>query len=404
MKGSFRKRGCKCPKDEVTGKVVKCKCGATWSFRVSGTDPKTGRRIQPEFHDFATRKEAESACALKIIELESGTYTPNKKILFKDFAAEWFKEISVKKDSTVRVRKYGLSVLLSSFAFEQITNITRKSYEKVLSDLLEKKSDNTITIVHSTARLIFKAAMKDNVLKMNPLEYAVVPRKQKTVEELEEEDEVVKYLEKEDLSNLVKAAKNKGLGNDYLVFLTLAYTGLRIGELCALKWRDIDFDKKTLSVTKTLYNPSNKVSEYKLLPPKTKESKRVIDIDDLVIAELKKHQAKQKEFIMKKRDTYHDTGFIIVNKKLPGYPEPIHTFNNRMNRLLKIAKLNLDLTPHSLRHTHTSLMAEAGATLPEIMARLGHKDDKVTKTVYLHVTKPVQQKTSQKFSELMRSL
>jgi integrase len=46
-----------------------------------------------------------------------------------------------------------------------------------------------------------------------------------------------------------------------------------------------------------------------------------------------------------------------------------------MRRLLKIAELNLQLTPHSLRHTHTSLLAEAGVSLPQIMERLGHKDE-----------------------------
>jgi integrase len=400
MKGSYRKRGCKCSKDK------RCTCGATWSFRIDYTDPKTGRRLQPEFTGYATKKEAETACAAKITEVENGTFTPEKKITFKVFTNDWIEEISrSKKDSTVRTRKFGLKVLLTCFAFEQMTNINRKSYEKALNDLLDQGyADNTITIVHSTARLIFKAAMQDDVIKKNPLQYATVPRIEKTVEELEDEEEIVKYLEKDDLSTFLKLARTRGLENDYLVFLILAYTGLRIGELCALKWRDIDFENKTLSVTKTLYNPTNKVGVYKLLPPKTKESKRIMDVDDLVITELKKHLTKQKELIMKKRNIYHDKDFIIVHKKNHGYPEPIHTFNNRMNRLLKIAKLNMDLTPHSLRHTHTSLMAEAGATLPEIMARLGHKDDEVTKTVYLHVTKPVQKKTSQKFSELMRSL
>ena len=75
-----------------------------------------------------------------------------------------------------------------------------------------------------------------------------------------------------------------------------------------------------------------------------------------------------------------------------------------MRRLLKLAKLNESLTPHSLRHTHTSLLAEAGVGLPEIMDRLGHADDETTKTIYLHVTKPMKKEASQKFSELMKGL
>ncbi|WP_342453900.1 tyrosine-type recombinase/integrase [Paenibacillus turicensis] len=62
-----------------------------------------------------------------------------------------------------------------------------------------------------------------------------------------------------------------------------------------------------------------------------------------------------------------------------------------------------DLTPHSLRHTHTSLLAEAGVSLEQIMQRLGYSDDKVTKKIYLHMTKPQRKEASQKFSELMKA-
>ncbi|HWQ71967.1 MAG TPA: tyrosine-type recombinase/integrase [Desulfitobacteriaceae bacterium] len=75
-----------------------------------------------------------------------------------------------------------------------------------------------------------------------------------------------------------------------------------------------------------------------------------------------------------------------------------------MTRILKIAKLNQELTPHSLRHTHTSLLAEADVGLKEIMERLGHSDDDITRKVYLHVTKTKKKEASQKFAELMRNL
>lgn len=91
-------------------------------------------------------------------------------------------------------------------------------------------------------------------------------------------------------------------------------------------------------------------------------------------------------------------------KKNAGYPEYIKTIENRMARLLKIAGLNESLTPHSLRHTHVSLLTEAGAELQEIMDRLGHRDDDTTRYVYTHVTKPKKKEASQRFSNLMESL
>lgn len=84
--------------------------------------------------------------------------------------------------------------------------------------------------------------------------------------------------------------------------------------------------------------------------------------------------------------------------KYLGYPELIKNIGYRMKRLLKLAKLNQSLTPHSLRHTHTSLLAEAGVGLDEIMERLGHRDDKITRNVYLHITKSRKKKRPPKSS------
>ena len=69
-----------------------------------------------------------------------------------------------------------------------------------------------------------------------------------------------------------------------------------------------------------------------------------------------------------------------------------------------MAGLSPELTPHSLRHTHTSLLAEANVGLEEIMDRLGHSDDDTTKNVYLHVTKEMKKEASHKFAQLMRNL
>ena len=75
-----------------------------------------------------------------------------------------------------------------------------------------------------------------------------------------------------------------------------------------------------------------------------------------------------------------------------------------MKRLLKIAGVSQELTPHSFRHTHTSLLAEAGVGLEEIMDRLGHTEDETTRIIYLHVTKELKKEASHKFGQLMRSL
>ncbi|MFE1246073.1 site-specific integrase [Fictibacillus sp. NPDC058756] len=198
----------------------------------------------------------------------------------------------------------------------------------------------------------------------------------------------IKYLEKEQLALFLETAKDNGLEHDYLVFLILSYTGIRVGELVALKWKDIDFKNHTISITKTYYNPNNNAVVYQLLPPKTRKSRRKIIVDKDVIKVLKEHKKIQNKVIEQLGNNYYNHDFIFAKMKRHfGYPIVIKNVRDRMKRLLTIADLNSELTPHSLRHTHTSLLAEAGVSLEQIMDRLGHTDDQITKNVYLHVMK-----------------
>ena len=342
-------------------------------------------------------------------ELAQGTFIQESSITFKQYSEEWLRNYGnfcKVKESTVRVRDHEIRRLLTYLAHIKLKDISQQRYQDALNDLkFQGLAETTIDGIHVTGRMIFKKAIQSKLIKNDPTLYATVPKTSKTVEELEEEDEVVKYLEKEELSLFLKTAKEKGLDKDYPVFLLLSYSGIRVGEMCALKWKDIDFEQGTLNITKTYYNPTNNIKNYKLLPPKTLASKRKISIDVVVLDELKKYKAQQNIGRMENRGTYYDKDFIFTKEtNYLGYPEIVKTIQRRMKRLLKLAKLNENLTPHSLRHTHTSLLAEASVSLPEIMERLGHKDDKITKQVYMHTTKSMKKEASRKFSELMKSL
>ncbi|KHE69666.1 tyrosine-type recombinase/integrase, partial [Halobacillus sp. BBL2006] len=369
-----------------------------------------GKRRQKKKSGFRTKKEAEAAAAILKNELNQGTYVEESNVTFEDFSYEWlsiYEGNGNVKESTVRIRKHEIKRLLDYFAKLKLKGITRHQYQNAINDLKKRGyAQNTIEGAHRTGRMIFRKAVEMEVLKKDPTEFTHVPRHQKTIEELEGKKDLPRYLEKQKLKHFLQVAKKVGLEQDYPIFLLLAYTGLRTGELCALKWRDIDMEEQTISISKTYYNPNNNRKEYKLLPPKTATAVRVIDVDDTVINELKKHQTQQKETMMKHRHIYHDQGFVFasVDDKLPGYPHYIKKVENRMARLLKLAELNTELTPHSLRHTHTSLLAEAEVSLPQIMERLGHKDESTTKNVYLHVTKEMKKEASQKFKELMENL
>ncbi len=376
----------------------------------NGIDPQSGSRRRIVKKGFLKQKEAKDA--LKEFERLAGARTfEDNNIIFKDMAQEWldvYSETDV-KISTIRVRNHEIGHLNRYFGLYKIKDITKKMYQNALNDLKkkEKLAHNTISGIHGTGRMIFKRAMEQDLILLDPTEYAFIPKDKQTVEDIENQSIVDKYLEKHELKLFLDVAKEKGEIDDYVIFTTLAWTGLRAGELLALKWKDIDFKENTINITKTYYNPTNNTKKYKLLPPKTKGSIRKIDVEEEVIQALQKHQIKQKQIKLQVGKEYYDKDFVFgrLNPPYYGYPHFIKTVENRMESLLKkTPSIGKRLTPHSLRHTHTSLLAEAGVELLQIMDRLGHTEDETTTQVYLHITKDRKKEASQKFAQLMRSL
>jgi integrase len=180
--------------------------------------------------------------------------------------------------------------------------------------------------------MIFRKALELELIKKDPTEFAYLKKDKKTIGQLEEE-EIPKYLEKEDLALFLSTAKEHGLEHDFLMFLILSYTGIRVGELVALKWKDIDFVNHTTSITKTYYNPNNNALEYQLVTPKTRKSRRKIIVDEEVIIELKEHKEVQEQVIERLRDAYYNKDFIFAKmERQYGYPIVIITVQNRMAR------------------------------------------------------------------------
>lgn len=278
-------------------------------------------------------------------------------------------------------------------------------YQSTLNDLKDNGlGRSTLEGVHTTAKMIFKMAENKKMLRFNPTLNAYIKKDEQVIVETDKE-ELPNFFEKEQLALFLKTAREKGLFMDEVIFITLAYTGMRVGELVALKWSNIDFKKRVIHITKTYKNEENNTRKFQLEPPKTKKSRRKIVVSQLVVNTLLKYKEAQDKLIKHLGSSYHDQGFVFANvNRYPGYPVLLKFVGNRMSRLLKETNLNQELTPHSLRHTHTSLLAEAGVGIQEIMDRLGHQDDEVTMKVYLHVTETMKSEASDKFSNLMDEL
>lgn len=378
--------------------------GFKWSYTIElGKDLTTGKRTRKKGRGFKTKKEAQQAASAVEIQLVNGTFVNEKDITFKDFVKEWLDlyEKTV-KPSTFNMRKPTVAKFLSLFANTKMKDITDLRYQEAINGMYEKGySHNYLIGINAVGKLIFKKAIELKVIKNNPTEFAKIPKKMESVEELERKKKEVKYLEKEELARFLTVAKS--LEHDYIYpfFSLLAYTGMRVGEQFALKWSDIDFDNNSISITKTIFMPGDS-KHYQLQTPKTTGSVREIKIDPNVIRLLKQHQAKQSEIRLYQGGQYHNGNFIFASPE--GYPVPRCSCRVMLVKILKMAEIAKPITLHSFRHTHTSLLIEADVGVKEIQQRLGHTDINTTMNIYAHMTKDLEEKASQKFSNLMEGL
>jgi integrase len=381
------------------------KKGVSWGYVVYvGTDPVTGKDKRIYKQGFQSQKDAKLAAALVERQINHGEYIETSKITFNTICDDWEKHYTTQaKESSLRARKKALKHIRDEFGDIQIQKISKKAYQDTIDRLSIKFSYNYVSSIHSSANMVFEYARENKLIKDAPTKEIKLPKKKKTVSDLEKGDSIQeKFLEKEELEEFLTVTKKEGLEGDLLAFTMLAYTGLRVGEMVALKWSDIDFKNKSLTVYRTYYNPTNNKLKYTLLTPKTQTSHRTITIDEIVINLLQLHKQEQDRIKSENEPFYHNKDFIFATNE--GYPKTIKAISIRLQRLLKKTKIKKDITPHSFRHTHTSLLIEANVHIKEIQERLGHSDINTTMDIYAHMTKNLKKEASTKFSYLMKNL
>ncbi|WP_200411820.1 site-specific integrase [Virgibacillus salexigens] len=383
-------------------KKIKTKSGQVkWECVVDGPrDPATGRRKQIT-RRAKTQREAKKRAqdAVRSIDEDKIDENSGKRITFDQVASGWmnvYKQTGVKR-STVRIREKEVAILNRYMAKTPIANITYSMYQKFINDISPDYARTTVQGVNTSAGMIFQHAVKDKLIKESPNREVVIPRKRKTVEEIELEPIEQKFLTNDELNEFLNAVLQHGQELDIERFYLLAFSGMRSGELCALKWSDIDFETNTIRITKTLYNEDNNMRKYELTPPKTNGSIRSFEMDKKIMQLIKSHYRRQKKIRMKYRsELEHDGNFVFCRAN--GYPYIQKNIVTRMARLLEYTNIEKKATPHIFRHTHISMLAEAGVDLATVMERVGHDDPQTTLKIYTHVTKKMKKDASAKVS------
>ena len=359
-----------------------------------GIDPLTGKERRTTRRGFKTMKEAKQAERNLLLDVEENGLPSNQSDGFQDptfeeLAQLWLEnyKTTVKPSTFENVRVKVEKMTEEHFKELKLKKITVAYCQRVVIEL----SKTYVLYNHylSVINRIFKYAVLMDILDSNPFDKVIKPKSRQTQRK-------GNFLTKEELKEFLKLAQNTTLSYFFPLVHLMSYTGLRQGEALALKWSDIDFENKKITVNKTAARIKEKQT---LQTPKTKNSKRVISIDPATLSILRSWKKDQIKIYFKNGKHFEgDENFIFTNQR--GEWVHIHNFIRYFKRFIADHKLK-PITPHGLRHTHASLLFSAGVEPKNISDRLGHSTVQITLDLYTHITEEQRTDTVEKLIEYM---
>lgn len=329
-------------------------------------------------------KDANRKLNERMHEVESGTYSPDSRnMTFRDFARNWFKgKVEIKLATQTAYQGILENHLIPFFGDAKITEISRTNIKSFVEpkQAEERPSPKTIHNILLVLHQILGDAQVDGILIRNPF---------LKIERPPIEREEMDYLKTEE----IKTFLDHCLPSNYALFYTGIFTGMRRGELLALKWGNIDWNAGKIYVRRTLYKGAFQT-------PKSKSSRRAIDMGPRLAQVLKAHRAAQNEIRLKigkvpeKQDgrlrevqtvpkKWVDNDLVFCRDNGEPY-DPDNLYHREFKPILKKAGLR-QIRIHDLRHTFTSILIAAKHHPKYIMSQLGHASINITMDTYGHL-------------------
>ena len=263
-----------------------------------------------------------------------------------------FKKLRIKE-----LTYMNMSNILNSITYFDnllISDITPIQVSNFQNDLLKKYKGSSIRTINAYVKMLFTWCVRYKNLASNPFDMVdrlkLETKKRMDIITVDEFNQIVEQVNNPDMK---------------LMFKLLFWTGLRIGEARALKIDDIDFNNKTISVTKTYTHLKGKDV---ITTPKTKSSIRIIKIDDILIQDIK-------DYLNKARYILDDNFIFRYNK----------SYYLAIFKDITLKVLGKSLRIHDLRHSHASFLINNGVDVLLISKRLGHTNTTMTLNTYSHL-------------------
>ena len=344
----------KAEKDKKTGK---------WLIQYRYTDWQ-GKRRKSTKRGFATKREAEEWLRNFLI-----TQKVDFDMKFADFWKMYCADMETRlREHTMRTKKYIVELkILPYFGNKRVNDVTTADIRQWQNELIKMGYSPTyLKTINNQLSAIFNYAVRYYDLKSNPCVKAGSMGKSKAEE--------MDFWTGEEFRRFIDSVMNKRLS--YMAFMTLYWTGMRLGELLALNLKDVDLEKRTIAITKSYQRLGKKDV---ITPPKTSKSKRVITIPEFLAADIK-------DYMDSLYDLQEDDRLFPITK---------YYLEHEMQRGIKESGVKR-IRVHDLRHSHASMLIELGFSPLEIANRLGHEKVETTLNTYSHLYPNTQTKLAER--------
>jgi integrase len=337
-----------------------------------------------EWHSgFKTKGEANKVLSALLGEIDKGIHVAPSTLTVREFAeTQWLRslETSNLRESTCEMyRRSVRSYVLPHLGTLKLRDVSPARVAAWLETLKAAGvGERTTEVAGITAGKLFKSAFDRELISRNPCDNAAVrearPHPTAKAPTVWSPEETRRFLDSQREDRL------------FALWRLAVTTGLRRGEISALRWSDVDLDAGALRVSHTFAVVGYRVVESE---PKTEKSRRTIGLDPATVAALKAHRVAQAEEMLAIGRRPAKDGYVFTANP---EGEPYHP--QRFTQLLQSRAKTVGLPPihlHCLRHGHATHALEAGVAMKVVSERLGHSSIAITADTYSHVTAAIDQ-------------
>jgi integrase len=283
------------------GSIFQRENDGRWVARI----PLGGGKRKEGYYD--TKKEAEQAKRRMLNDRDKGSLVTSRDQSLKDYLIYWLEvqRMTVKPTTYATQYRYTMTHIIPSLGHIRMQKLTGEMFQSLYVKLQKDgKASNTIRLIHGILRKSLGDAVKLKKLAFNPVEGVRLPKRRKTD---------VQILSNEQAQDFLRCAKETRL---YCLFLMALLLGLRRGELLGLKWRDVDWQKATLRIQRTLSDIIEPETGRLILvegEPKTETSRRLLHLPQVIMDALYRHREQQLE-TQASSASWQDRDLIFCNR------------------------------------------------------------------------------------------